>query len=111
MVGSDETTHFGGYPHNNTRIEQPNTRVIICDLAALQFQQFHNTGRLVLTQKYESVKGMLDDYIFENVVGERKRKYEDIVEYAKKDTTQRYQITRCTKRIHFSRIDNWKFNL
>lgn len=95
IVGPEETTHFGGYPYRNTRSQQPNTKVIVCDLAALQFQQFHNTGRLVLTQKYESINGILDEYIFENVVGEQKLKYENIVEYMKNDTEGRYITTKC----------------
>lgn len=95
VVGPEETTHFGGYPQRNSRQQQPNIRVIICDLAALQFQQFHNTGRFVLIQKHQQMQGMLDEFIFENVVGEQKRKYEDIEEYVNENKDGRYIVTKC----------------
>lgn len=76
IVGVDECSHYGGY--HTSRLPQPKQRVYACDLAALQFQQRYNTGRLVLIQYNDEFRGVLDDVIYENVVGEKKRSYADI---------------------------------
>lgn len=47
------------------------------DLAGLQFQQAYNTGRLVLITSDNYGTGLLDDLIFEKVVGEKKTSYEE----------------------------------
>lgn len=57
--------------------EQPNVPVYVVDLAGLQFQQAYNTGRLVLITSDNSGRRALDDFIFENVVGEKKMTYEE----------------------------------
>lgn len=77
IVGVDQCSQFGGY--GCQKGQQRQQRVYICDIAALQFQQNYNTGRLVLLQKSEEQKGILDDFIFENVVGEKKMSYEDVI--------------------------------
>ena len=70
VVGSDRTTHYGGYPTDTPRVPQ-NDRAFVCDLIALQFQNEYNSGRLVLIGD-QLPKGLLDDFIYENVVGEKK---------------------------------------
>lgn len=76
IVGVDKCSHRGGY--GCPRQSQPKQRVYVCDLAALQFQQPYNTGRLILIQENEKFKGVLDNVIYENVVGEEKRTFSDI---------------------------------
>jgi len=78
VVGDDTYSKCGGY---NCAIEsQKKSRVYICDLAALQFQQPYNTGRLVLVQKNEPHKGILDEFIYENVVGEQRQTFEEVLD-------------------------------
>lgn len=77
IVGVDECSQFGGY--YDMRLPQPNQRVYLCDLAALQFQQPYNTGRLVLIQESEKFPAILDNFIYENVVREKKRSFSDIL--------------------------------
>jgi len=83
-IGLDETTHYGGYPRLAARTKQ-DSKVIICDLAALQFQKEYNTGRHVIIQQSESdknnTKGLLDEELFQEVVGEKKQYFKDIKEY------------------------------
>lgn len=77
IVGIDESSECGGYrcPHE----KQDKERVYTCDLAALQFQKPFNSGRLVLVQENEEeFKGILDDFIYENVVGEKRRPFPEI---------------------------------
>ncbi|ODN02207.1 hypothetical protein Ocin01_04457 [Orchesella cincta] len=91
IVGTDEITKCGGYHCAVER--QTKQRVYVCDLAALQFQQAYNTGRLVLIQKEEPYKGILDDLIYEQVVGERKKQFDEIVsswDSNNKETRSRY---------------------
>lgn len=61
------------------RHEQPNVPVYVVDLAGLQFQQAYNSGKLVLVIS-DSGSKLLDDFIFENVVGEKKTTYEEASE-------------------------------
>ena len=70
IIGRDWTTHYGGYPKGNQRIRQKE-RVYICDLIGLQFQNDYNSGRLVLISD-SLPKGLLDQFIYEQVVGEKK---------------------------------------
>lgn len=60
-----------------TKHDQPNVPVYVVDLAGLQFQQAYNSGRLVLITSDQSGRRALDDFIFENVVGEKKMTYEE----------------------------------
>lgn len=53
-------------------------RVYVCDLAALQFQRAYSSGRLVLIQEDEQYSGVLDNLLYENVVGEPKRSFSEI---------------------------------
>lgn len=78
IIGVDQCSHYGGY--GCSRSSQPKQRVYVCDLAALQFQQPYNTGRLVLIQENEPYSGVLDSYLYENVVGEKKRSFSEIEE-------------------------------
>ncbi|CAL8109539.1 unnamed protein product [Orchesella dallaii] len=75
VVGVDEAKKCGGY--NCVKEKQTKQRVYVCDLAALQFQQPYNTGRFVLIEENPH-KGILDDLIYENVVGERKKQFEEV---------------------------------
>ena len=70
-------------------------RVLIADLVALQFQRAYNTGRQVIIPKHESLKGLLDELIFENVVGEPKRSFQEAEAFSENDTTGRYILTEC----------------
>jgi hypothetical protein len=74
IVARDETTHYGGYPRG-VPIEQRG-KVYIADLIGLQFQNRHNSGRLVLIGN-DLPKGLLDDFIFRKVVGEDKKSYKE----------------------------------
>lgn len=87
IVGEDLTTFCGGY--KSSRVVQKD-RVYICDLAALQFQKAYNSGRLILIQEAEPNKGHIDDFIFENVVGEKKRSFKDIVSSSSEESKKRY---------------------
>ncbi|OXA59400.1 uncharacterized protein LOC110845343 isoform X2 [Folsomia candida] len=70
IVGVGQTTHYGGY---KTTSRPQNGRVYICDLSALQFQNKLNTGRLVLLSEHGTIaQGVLDEEIFENVVGQKR---------------------------------------
>lgn len=86
IVGVDECSHYGGYGCN--RQTQPKKKVYICDLAALQFQQPYNTGRLVLIQETDEFHGILDNLIYEHVVGEQKRSFSDIVTILNKNDSE-----------------------
>jgi len=83
IVAQDETTHYGGYPRG-APIEQRD-KVYIADLIGLQFQKRHNSGRLVLIGN-DLPKGLLDDFIFRNVVEEDKKSYKE----ADEDRSGRY---------------------
>ncbi|XP_037044739.1 uncharacterized protein LOC119080465 [Bradysia coprophila] len=76
IVGVDQCSFYGGYRCN--RNSQPKQRVYVCDLAALQFQQAYNSGRLVLIQEGEQHSGVLDDLVYEKVVGEKKRSFSEV---------------------------------
>lgn len=76
IVGIDQCSYYGGY--GCKRSSQPKQRVYVCDLAALQFQQAYNSGRLVLIQECEQYPGVLDNLVYENVVGEKKRSFSEI---------------------------------
>lgn len=82
IVGSDKTTHFGGY--NSARKKQV-APVVVIDLSALEFRQPHNTGRLVLVG-HKVPKGLLDDLIYQNVVGEKRPTFAQ----ARNDRTGRF---------------------
>lgn len=70
IVSPAQSTHFGGY-RIPRRVQS--SKVYVCDLSALQFQNKFNTGRLVLISRYDTLqKGVLDDEISRNVVGEAK---------------------------------------
>ncbi len=58
----------------------------ICDVSHFQFQTLASTGRLVLLSDEALTKGILDDEIFQVVVGETKQTYQS----AKEDTTNRF---------------------
>lgn len=90
IVGVDECSHYGGY--GCPRLPQPKQRVYLCDLAALQFQQPYNSGRLVLIQECDAFQGVLDDLIFEKVVGEKRRSFEDIANAWNGDDSESEQI-------------------
>jgi hypothetical protein len=93
IIGSDRTTHFGGYP--NSTLVQQNELVYICDLAALQFQQSYNSGRLVLIHRkpnkfnflLKDTKGLIDDFIFESIVKEKKLTFDEVSELS---SSERY---------------------
>ncbi|KAG4076096.1 hypothetical protein HA402_011442 [Bradysia odoriphaga] len=76
IVGKDRTNGYGGYPSSNKRTPQREP-VYVCDLSGLQFQQLYNTGRLVLVGEHLP-KGLLDDFIYEHVVNERKPSMDDV---------------------------------
>ena len=82
IIGTDMTTHCGGY---GCPLRRQQSRVVVIDLIGLQFQRRYNTGRLVLIGS-SVPKGMLDDLIFDTVVGEPKRTVKDV----KHDKTGRY---------------------
>ena len=86
IIGRDWTTHYGGYPKNNPRVPQ-RVRVYVCDLIALQFENDYNSGRLVVIGK-DQPKGLLDEFIYEQVVGEKKPTFEEVA----KDRTGRYHF-------------------
>lgn len=90
IVGVDECSHYGGY--GCARLPQPMRRVYLCDLAALQFQQPYNSGRLVLIQESETFEGILDSFIFEKIVGEKRRSFGDIVQIWSKNGTESERI-------------------
>lgn len=90
IVGVDECSHYGGY--GCPRLPQPKQRVYVCDLAALQFQKPYNSGRLVLIQEHEAFQGVLDDFIFENVVGEKRCSFDDIVNVWNRDDSESEQV-------------------
>ena len=75
IVGQEWTTHYGGFPSDSPRVEQ-RERVYICDLIGLQFQNDYNSGRLVLISD-SLPKGLLDQFIYEQVVGEKRPTYLD----------------------------------
>jgi hypothetical protein len=74
IVGRDETVKYGGYPGGGTPTQQKDP-VFIADLSGLQFQQSYNTGRLVLA-KDRRERGILDDLIYQRVVGEGKPSFQ-----------------------------------
>ncbi|KAJ6640645.1 hypothetical protein Bhyg_05576, partial [Pseudolycoriella hygida] len=76
IVGKDTTTHYGGF--RVERRKQLNVQVYVVDLAGLQFQQAYNTGRLVVIRPDNAGIRPLDDLIFENVVGEKKKTYDQV---------------------------------
>lgn len=83
-VARDRTTGYGGYPRGDV-VEQESD-VFVADLVGLQFQQRHNSGRLVLLSADGQPRGVLDDEIFRRVVGEPRRTYAQ----AAADTSGRY---------------------
>ena len=83
IIGLDETTHFGGY---GTRKSAQVSQIILIDLIGLQFQKPYNSGRLVLIGPNEYV-GLLDDFILENVTGQKRVSFEQI----KSDRTGRFK--------------------
>lgn len=86
IVGKDIAKHYGGYPENSA-IHPLNQEVIICDLAGLQFQDLHNTGRHVLVSARNTFpEGALDKEIYLSTVGEDKPTYQQ----AKQDKTGRF---------------------
>jgi hypothetical protein len=87
IVGKDETTHFGGYPRNKPVKQSEN--IYLADLIGLQFQDKCNTGRLVLIAD-NLPKGVLDDFIFKNVVGEKKKLYEEVCEEVYNKASSRF---------------------
>ncbi|CAL8109540.1 unnamed protein product [Orchesella dallaii] len=84
VVGKDSTTFCGGY--KSPRVQQDGEPVYVCDLIALQFQKPYNSGRLVLVQENDIYKGLLDDFIFEHVVGEKKKSFEEVVNGTDEDS-------------------------
>ncbi|KAJ6649492.1 hypothetical protein Bhyg_04728, partial [Pseudolycoriella hygida] len=84
IVGKVHTTNYGGYPRGNDRVEQEDT-VYLCDLIGLQFQQRYNSGRLVIVAE-DLPKGLLDDFIYEEVVREKK----PTMEHVRQDKEQRF---------------------
>ncbi|XP_035703085.1 uncharacterized protein LOC110842792 isoform X2 [Folsomia candida] len=90
IVGRDVATHYGGYGSSRVKMKAPRP-IYICDLAGLQFQRKYNTGRLVLLFQKQSpdTVGLLDDFIFEHVVGEKRKSYDE----AKADHADRYIST------------------
>lgn len=82
IIGTDMTTHYGGY---GCPLRKQQSKVVVIDLIGLQFQRKYNTGRLVLIGS-SIPKGLLDDLIFESVVGEPKRTLNEV----KHDKTGRY---------------------
>ncbi len=85
IIGKDRATHYGGYPSGSPIILDRD--VYICDLAALQFQQLNNTGRHVLISQDDSLpKGLLDQEIFKNTVGQNKLSFKQ----AKENNSNRF---------------------
>jgi len=97
-IGLEETTYYGGYPRLATRTKQE-SKVIICDLAALQFQKHYNTGRHVIIQqqsesdKNNNNKGLLDEELFREIVGEEKKEFKDI----QRESENRYNFVKSTE--------------
>ena len=81
IIGLDWTTHYGTY-RNRVQQDEP---VLLIDQIGLQFQRDVNSGRLVLIGD-NLPKGLVDDNIFKNVVGEDKKTLDQV----KSDTTGRY---------------------
>lgn len=83
IVGQGKVTHTGGYGAPLKALgKNKEHNVYICDLPGIQFQHPDNTGRHVLIPLKGSLsKGILDDLIFTNTVGEKKA----TTEQAKKD--------------------------
>lgn len=90
IVGKDKAKCWGGYPvGTEVHKHEPPIDVYLCDLSGLQFQQPHNTGRLVLISPDTLPAGSLDDMIYRNTVGkdEKKATFAD----CEKDKTNRYR--------------------
>lgn len=85
IVARDKTTNYGGYPKGQNPITKQNEQVYIVDLIGLQFQNKFNSGRLVLIGN-NLPEGLLDDLIFEKVVGEKKKSFKE----ASEDKSKRY---------------------
>lgn len=86
VAGVDSCSRCGGY--GCSKETQTMSRCYICDLAALQFQQPYNSGRLVLIQEDEPYEGILDDLIFERVVGERKLTFQEVTAAVQGDASE-----------------------
>lgn len=77
IIGTDTATHFGGYPKGKP-VSKLNQEVYICDLPGLQFQELNNTGRhVLLSEKDDLPKGVLDNDIYINTVGAPKKTYKE----------------------------------
>jgi len=74
IIGQTKARSFGGFPSGVAPTPLPDRPdVLICDLSALQFENLHNSGRLVLISQDETrplEKGVLDDDIYFETVGE-----------------------------------------
>lgn len=82
--------------------KQPNVPVYVVDLAGLQFQQAYNSGRLVLITADSSGTRVLDNLIFEKVVGEKKETYEEASTRASKGDARFVEVqSKCCKREPF----------
>jgi hypothetical protein len=69
IISPCKVTAYGGYPTSTKIIKyRPPIDAIICDQIALQFQVGYNSGRLVLVGD-NLPRGLLDDEIFQAVVG------------------------------------------
>jgi hypothetical protein len=102
IVGPDETVAYGGFPKTTARVNQEE-EVYICDLSALQFQRPWNSGRLVMYRKSGNHIGFLDDFLFENVVGEQRKRYREV----ERDTTGRY--VKVEAEVYFDTVAYKKF--
>jgi len=90
IVGKDRTNNYGGYPRGAPLVPQ-SADVYICDLTGLQFQNEHNSGRLVLIGEEDQFpKGEFDEAIFQNVVGEPKKPFGQV------SSSKRYVRTKFT---------------
>jgi len=88
-----------GYP-SGSRVSQVEP-VYIVDLAGLQFQQAYNSGRLVLS-KDKLPHGLLDNFIYEKVVGEKRRSFQEIQteHYKEGADSRRYSKYVCPRSGH-----------
>lgn len=104
VVGTDKATKYGGYPIGSQSVSiNPPQPTIICDLAALQFQQAYNSGRLVLipVDDPELPKGELDDQIYQATVGESKKTAAEIKALREEKQKQQYpQVNCCGKQVY-----------
>lgn len=69
IIGKDHTIRYGGY---RCRSHEQSMPVYVMDCIGLQFQRPYNTGRLVLIQLNNSHEGLLDNAIYEAIVGEKR---------------------------------------